>query len=201
MVKRKESATVDVKIRMKEPLRAAIERAAKRRGVSMNSEMTDRLERSLRDEAWAVHAFEARYGKRLAGMIEILARAMDETGRHVGFWATGTLDGATNWFDVPYAFDQATKAAIAILDALKPPGDPSPVGAILAVQSQLPPDFAENVGESFALGFLRAVSDEEHDGQFADWAAGPRAMLGPIGSRLEKFAVRTQQPKNRKEKS
>ena len=48
---RKNTANVDIKIRMKEPLRADIERAAKRRGVSMNAEMNDRLASSFDREA------------------------------------------------------------------------------------------------------------------------------------------------------
>lgn len=47
MDEREKSATVDLKVRMKEPLRARIEAAAKERGVSMNAEAVDRLERSF----------------------------------------------------------------------------------------------------------------------------------------------------------
>lgn len=51
MAKREQSATVDLKVRMKEPLRADLERAARRRGVSMNAEAVARLEQSfLRDD-------------------------------------------------------------------------------------------------------------------------------------------------------
>jgi hypothetical protein len=46
-MKRKKSATVGLMVRMKEPLRAKIEKAAKARGVSMNTEATSRLERSF----------------------------------------------------------------------------------------------------------------------------------------------------------
>src|SRR5262245_26020289 len=50
MVRRKQAARADIKIRMKEPLRAKIEAAAKRRGVSMNAEMVSRLEQSFQKE-------------------------------------------------------------------------------------------------------------------------------------------------------
>jgi hypothetical protein len=49
--KRDESATVDLKVRMKEPLRASLEEAARRRGVSMNAEAVQRLEQSFSEEA------------------------------------------------------------------------------------------------------------------------------------------------------
>jgi hypothetical protein len=47
---RKDSETVQVGLRMKEPLRATLEAAADRRGVSLNNEMVRRLEASLNEE-------------------------------------------------------------------------------------------------------------------------------------------------------
>lgn len=47
MVPRKKSATVQLKVRMKEPLRAKIEKAAKSKGVSINAEIVDRLQQSI----------------------------------------------------------------------------------------------------------------------------------------------------------
>jgi ribosomal protein L18E len=44
---RAESKTVQVGLRIKEPLRAALEEAARRRGMSMNAEIAWRLERSF----------------------------------------------------------------------------------------------------------------------------------------------------------
>jgi len=51
MKKRSKTDTVHVSTRMREPLRAKLEAAAKARGVSLNAELVDRLERSFeRDE-------------------------------------------------------------------------------------------------------------------------------------------------------
>ena len=47
MAKRKKTARVQINVRMREKLRARIERAAKARDVSMNVETVDRLERSF----------------------------------------------------------------------------------------------------------------------------------------------------------
>jgi hypothetical protein len=49
-MKRKKSATVDLKLRMKEPLRAKIAATAKKNGVSMNSEIVERVERSFQKD-------------------------------------------------------------------------------------------------------------------------------------------------------
>jgi len=45
------TATIQLKVRMKEPLRAAIARAAKARGVSLNAEVVSRLEQSWNEDA------------------------------------------------------------------------------------------------------------------------------------------------------
>lgn len=47
---RKKSDTVQLKVRMKEPLRARLEKAAKSKGLSLNAEAVARLEKSFRDE-------------------------------------------------------------------------------------------------------------------------------------------------------
>ena len=46
MAKRDRTAIVQLKVRMREPLRAHLEKAAAARGISLNSEIVDRLERS-----------------------------------------------------------------------------------------------------------------------------------------------------------
>lgn len=48
MAARQKTATVQLKVRMKEPLRAQLEKAAKARGVSINADVVDRLENSFR---------------------------------------------------------------------------------------------------------------------------------------------------------
>jgi hypothetical protein len=50
LAKRDQTAIADIKTRLREPLRAKLERAAKRHGVSMNAEIGDRLERTFRQE-------------------------------------------------------------------------------------------------------------------------------------------------------
>ncbi len=116
MVRRSKAATVDLKLRLKEPLRAAIETAARENGVSMNSEMVRHLERSIdRDDA--------RGGQRVAAIVEAMATAMRSTGEHGAFAATGKLHKHGLWFEHPYAFDQAVKAAMAVLENFRPPGE------------------------------------------------------------------------------
>ena len=116
MVRRSKAATVNLKLRLKEPLRAAIERAARENGVSMNSEMVRHLERSI-------HRDDGLGGPRVAAIVEAMATAMRSTGEHGAFAATGKLHKHGLWFEHPYAFDQAVKAAMAVLEFYRPPGE------------------------------------------------------------------------------
>ncbi len=50
MARRAKSDTVQLKTRMKEPLRAKLEAAAEENGISLNAEAVQRLERSFFDE-------------------------------------------------------------------------------------------------------------------------------------------------------
>ena len=73
MPSRKKSDTVALKLRMKELLRAKIERAAKNAGVSMNTEIATRLSASLEKDAvnYEIFGGEAnfRYMRLLGGII------------------------------------------------------------------------------------------------------------------------------------
>lgn len=51
MAARKQSAIVGLKVRLREPLRKKLEVAAKQGGVSLNSELVSRLNRSFLSEA------------------------------------------------------------------------------------------------------------------------------------------------------
>ncbi len=116
MVRRSKAATVDLRLRLKEPLRAAIERAARENGVSMNSEMVRHLERSI-------HRNDGLGGPRVAAIVEVMATAMRSTGEHGAFAATGKLHKHGLWIEHPYAFDQAVKAAMAVLEIFRPTGE------------------------------------------------------------------------------
>jgi hypothetical protein len=137
------SAIATIKIRMKEPLRAQIERAAKRRGVSMNQEMNDRLTASFaRDQALADN-----FGSReIFGLAHAIAAAMNHTGRFTAFFKTGSPEAGDTWWTNAYAYNQAAESAARVIDAFKPPGDPSP------------PTFAESKGEPTAISNMAELA-------------------------------------------
>ena len=114
MAQRKKTATVQLKVRMKEALRARIEKAAKASRVSMNSEILERLEQSFQ--------IENRFGgSHLIEVIETIATVMRSTGRHAEFYETGKLTSEGKWLTMPYPYDQSVKAAASILEHYRPP--------------------------------------------------------------------------------
>ena len=54
-------------------------------------------------------------------LVETIATVMKGTGEHAAFYATHKPANRGAWLGLPYAYDQATKAAITILDLHKPP--------------------------------------------------------------------------------
>jgi hypothetical protein len=77
MAKRSRSDTVQLKLRIKEPWRAKVEAAAKARGVSLNAELADRIERSF--------SYEREYGGReTAALLRWLGAAAELTEARTG---------------------------------------------------------------------------------------------------------------------
>jgi hypothetical protein len=89
---------------MREPLRAKVEKAAKSRGVSMNDEMVERLERSFADEAEA-------------GGPELhqVARLMASTFAHTGNTTSGGKK-PSEWLGDPAVYQ---KCRYAVWNALR----------------------------------------------------------------------------------
>ena len=92
---RDESETVQVGLRLKEPLRAAIEEAARRRGMSMNAEIVCRLERSFERRELVDIAAMSRAVTDLVGILnELQSKALGVFGdiSEVQHQAVKTLD-------------------------------------------------------------------------------------------------------------
>lgn len=122
MAPRKKTAIVQLKVRMKEPLRAKIEKAAKSKGVSINSEIVDRLEQSILvknavsfffgeattlDEAIILHDY-----------LMHIKVATSSTGERPDFWTKYVKHA-------PFAFDDGDQSfdIDAMTDAIRPKVD------------------------------------------------------------------------------
>ncbi len=125
--RRDDSATVNLKLRVKEPMRAAIEKSAEDRGVSMNTEINDRLEKSFSSGTMLDEALAIAHGPDLAKILKAMAVAMNSAGRMVmlnRFFADRKpRQLEIDWTRVPAAYDAAVQIGREILDAAKPPAE------------------------------------------------------------------------------
>lgn len=71
------SETIQLKVRMKEPLRARIEEAAKKRGVSMNVEAVNRLESSFANEGRVADEFGGQEKYQIFRMLSVAAETVE----------------------------------------------------------------------------------------------------------------------------
>ena len=167
MPRRKESETVQVGLRIKEPLRAALEETAKHRGVSMNAEIVARLEQSFAAERRLADVFGS---SEMFGLMKALAAVMQTAGGSAKRLSDGTKV-ADGWMDHPYGYDQAVRAACHALELLRPPGD-----------VQLPKSAGPEMDRM--LGSLGPQFTDAMFGQRPSRAAQVIEDLGPLAKRL-----------------
>ena len=200
MARRAQSETVQIGLRVKEPLRARLEEAARARGVSVNAEVVRRVEASFEQDRWIESVFGSEDVFRL---MQAVAAAMNRAGGRAAVLATianlwrrtGQRIPAATWIDFPYAYSQAVQAATRVLEALRPPGelvepDIYPIAADILErrgfpQPEKPPEnlkaamdrFGEYYGE-LTLGLGAEGVKEE--------AEALRRDLGRLAERLDK---------------
>jgi TraY domain-containing protein len=159
-------------------IKRKLDLAAQANGRTQSQEAEVRLENSFRDERLMVDAMVLVYGRRLTGLLLELGDLLSEVGRHVGFEVTGSLVAAENWLSDPKAYDEAVKAAMDLLEALRPPG------AILPMRNMTAPPgtpdlqkvldvMATSRGAAAARGHAALLTGEQEIGG----AAGERTVI------------------------
>ena len=163
MAKRGKSPRAQVPLRIPEALRGRIEKAAKETGKSMNAEIITRLEESF--------GTEDRFGgPRLVEIVEAMASAMKSTGQTLGLLESNNVMNQGQWLGLPYAFDQATQAALTVLEHHRPPGEvvvptPDVADLIAGIPSKKTSErvlrLLTELGETIALKELRDREEEK----------------------------------------
>jgi hypothetical protein len=164
---------VSLGLRVTPDLKSTLDRAAKISGRSQSQEAEFRIERSFANQRLLTEALELAYGREVAAALLILGEIMRSAGRSAGFHATKTIEGADNWFENPYAFEQVSRAAAAWFAGIKPPGDyvlPQwrVVGKVGNESFPSPDELNEIHGEATANGLLDQISRGEHPGILRD---------------------------------
>lgn len=124
MAKRKTTDYIQINVRMREGLRAKLEQSAKRNDESLNREIVDRLEQSFDRQELLVDAVTLAYGRELGFLLLAMGKAADEAGKQAGAIASITSGmRSPQWTTVPYCYQQAANAMMAILHEFKPKGE------------------------------------------------------------------------------
>lgn len=167
-----QKSTISVRISpaLKDKLVAAMQ--AHDRSLSQEAEI--RLEGSFWTEGLLDQVLDLAYGRSLAGLLLLLGRTMNEVGRHAGFAEKRSLEGADEWADSPFAYEQVVQAVIEALRALRPKGSEAP-----------PSDTDPEIGRLMARGHLEALQrGKDRRGDVPDWPAAIRERVPALLERM-----------------
>ena len=120
---RDEASLVGITLRVRERLRRDLEETAKERGVSLNQQITDCLERSRDRRGLLPEVLATAFTDKTAGVALMLARVMEDVGFQHLRPRRRAYDEDVHWIDDPKACAEAFNAAIAVLDAFPPEAD------------------------------------------------------------------------------
>jgi hypothetical protein len=184
-----ERKSKNLTFRSRTDLRKQLEQAARLSDRSISEEIELRLEQSFQNERSTLAALEFAYGAGLSGLLLAIGEAMNAAGRHAGFSTKFTLDGSNSWWNDPYAFDQAVKAAIFILEAFRPFGGTEPPRHLKGIVGELDMGLvAAHIGEGLAADLLRKIaSSRTSTAAAADRVLLLRRQLGELVERIEKL--------------
>lgn len=153
--KRADTEFAQLKLRLREPLRRALETAAKKRGASINYETTRRLEQSFVADQQLDQAFG---GREIYGLMRVVSTAFVEAGMIAAHSVS-----AQNFVENPFAFDQAVHAANKVLEAFRPAGEimpPANVTGLSGLWNEVVSDLNANPGRLAAESLLDKLRSE-----------------------------------------
>jgi hypothetical protein len=161
-----------------------LERAAAASGRSLAQEIEQRLSNSFRDEERDALFSEIYFGRRLAALLEIIGRSMQEAGRSAMYrllsreeqMAGNPFSDGDKWLDDPKAFMIAVRQAVSVVKRFAPEGDSS-----FPAADHYPT--IENMSDHIVGAITGRVASE----LLEPWTIPLRAKLGP---RLIKRAKR-----------
>ena len=143
---------VPLSLRITSDLKQKLSEAALGNERSLSQEVERRLEQTVRE-------YDRLGGPQLTELMETIATVMKSTGQLAGFCEARRVTNRGEWLALPFAFDQAVKAAIIVLEHHRPPGeiivpevtvgkdigeDPQEASAVIQ-------QFSEDIGELFAI--------------------------------------------------
>lgn len=161
---------VQMKVRLDRSLREFLESSAAERGVSINREIVDRLERSRKASSTTYDELMGGEVVAISDIIAMVLRQISDLAR-----AVEPVARERGWLHSPYAFDQAARGVRAALEAFRPDGD----------LPKFNTPWVERVGENMAAHVLEMAAARQ-----TSWARRVASKLeGIIDAAAAKFAA------------
>jgi len=135
-------------------------------------------------------ALQAAYPPEIAGLLELIGRAMLDVGTGISGANRFSGHGIKPWLDDPYAYNQAVTAAQHILELSRYQRGDKPHG--LFASPDYPKKGRQQFGKLVADGILEVMRRRhESDGTITagQWAPRVREQLGSIGDRLDSHPI------------
>ena len=130
--------------------------------ASINQLINEALNAYFDDEWNPDKVFASRH---LFGVMKIVANAMQAVGATALHLDTGSPINAREWYLDSYAYDQAVRAAIAVLEHYRPPGRAEPSHPSIDTRAN---EFKLRVGEVTAGDLLAEVDGSEEVGSVGE---------------------------------
>jgi Arc-like DNA binding domain len=172
---------IQIGLRVPEHLREKIQAAANQRGVAVNKEISDRLEKSF-NEGMTISAADG--DGELYSILRVVAAAMDLAGPMAAIMSTLNPEAGKTWISNSIAYEQALQAAAAVLDALKPQIPTAPHPNMSESVHTLGTGMATAILEEAATGLTRTPPTENARAQKL------HAGLGSLAERIARFDAR-----------
>jgi hypothetical protein len=172
---------IQIGLRVSEDLREKIQTAATERGVAVNKEISDRLERSFSEEI----AVSGDGSSELYSILRVVAAAMDSAGPMTAIMSAMNPDVGRDWIKNSLAYEQAVEAAVAVLAAFKPQTTTAPHASMPDYVNTLGVEMANGILEEAATGKTRTIGPSE-----IARASRLHAGLGSLTERIQGFDAR-----------
>ena len=105
---RDEASLVGITLRVREHLRRDLEETAKERGVSLNQQITDCLERSRDRRGLLPEVLATAFSDKTAGVALMLARVMEDVGFQHLRPRRRAYDEGVHWIDDPMSWKRSS---------------------------------------------------------------------------------------------
>jgi hypothetical protein len=173
---------IQIGLRVSEELREKIQAAANARGVFVNKEITDRLEKSFSEE---MTVSSADGESDLYSILRVVVAAMEVAGPMAAIMSTLNMEANRTWIDNSIAYDQALRAAVKVLEELRPRTATKPHASMSDSVKSLGIEIAVGMLEEAATGMTRTNGPSE-----ITRARKLHADLGPLAERISHFDAR-----------